>query len=55
MEILFTKKRLAMNAIAISNFFRAIDLYKKDNAIQNKIVKNLGLLVVKKVFAHLVC
>jgi len=36
-----------MNAITISNFFRAIDPYKKDNATQNKIVKNLGLLVVK--------
>jgi hypothetical protein len=37
LEILLTKKRLAMNAIAISNFFKAIDPYKKDNAIQIKL------------------
>jgi hypothetical protein len=28
-----------MNAIAISNFFKAIDPYKKDNAIQIKLWK----------------
>jgi len=37
LEILFTKKRLAMNVIAISNFFGAIDPYKKNNAIQIKL------------------
>jgi hypothetical protein len=37
LEILLTKKRLAMNASAISNFFKAIDPYKKDNTIQIKL------------------
>jgi hypothetical protein len=37
LEILLTKKRLAMNAIAISNFLKAIDPYKKDNTIQIKL------------------
>jgi hypothetical protein len=36
LEILLTKKRLAMNAIGISNFLRAIDPYKNNNAIQIK-------------------
>ncbi len=36
-----------MNASAISNFFGAIDLCKKNNAHTKKIVENLGLLVIK--------
>jgi hypothetical protein len=39
LEILLTKKRLAMNASVISNFFKAIDPYKKDNIIQIKLWK----------------
>jgi hypothetical protein len=37
LEILLIKKRLAMNAIAISNYFKAMDPNKKDNAIQIKL------------------
>jgi hypothetical protein len=40
LEILLTKKRVAMNVIAISNFFKVVDPYKKDNAIQIKLWKN---------------
>jgi hypothetical protein len=36
-----------VNASAISNFLGAIDLYEKDNAHTQKIVENLGLLVIK--------
>jgi hypothetical protein len=35
-----------MSANAISNFFGAIDLYKKDNVHHNIFVENLGLIVV---------
>jgi len=54
LEILLTKKRLAMNAIAISNFLKAIDPYKKDNTIQIKLWK-IWVCYVKKLFAHLIC
>jgi hypothetical protein len=37
LEILLTKKKLAMNVIAISIFFKVVDPYKKDNAIQIKL------------------
>jgi hypothetical protein len=37
LKLLLKKRRLAMNVIEISNLFRAIDLYKKDNAIQIKL------------------
>jgi len=43
-----------MNVIAISNFFQAIDPYKKDNAIQIKLWK-IGFVSCWQLFAHLVC
>jgi hypothetical protein len=36
------KKRLAMSASVISNFFKVIDLHKKVN-----FVEDLGLLIIK--------
>jgi hypothetical protein len=42
-----TKKRPIMTTNAISNFFGAIDLYKKDNVHQKDFEENLGLLVIK--------
>jgi hypothetical protein len=36
-----------MNTNAISNFFGAMDPYKKDNVHQKYFVKNLGLLIIK--------
>jgi hypothetical protein len=40
----FAKKRLTMNASAISNFFKVIDPHKKVN-----FVKDLGLLIIKTI------
>jgi hypothetical protein len=42
-----TKKRPIMTTSAISNFFGAIDLYKKDNVHQKDFEENFGLLVIK--------
>jgi hypothetical protein len=41
------KKRPIMTTSAISNFFGAIDLYKKDNVHQKDFEENLSLLISK--------
>jgi hypothetical protein len=47
LESQLVKKRFVVNASVISNFFGAINLYKKDNVHEKDFVENFGLLVIK--------
>jgi hypothetical protein len=50
MESQPTKKNHAVSLSAISNFVRALNLFKKDNVQQKLFLENLGILVVKSNF-----
>ncbi len=46
----YLQKRFILHVSAISNFFGAINHYKKDNAHKNFFVENFSLLIVKHHF-----
>jgi hypothetical protein len=47
LESQLAKKRFVVNSSMISNFFRAINPYKKDNVHEKDFVENFNLLVIK--------